>query len=263
MFKGRNNRQLIIVSNNCFFLTGNPKKVKPITEYKANPNKTVMKRERSNVNKFSNLKEGVENMTEIITSVFAPCVTKTQFEDDYESFVYPKIKKITKVSKEQFCLPQGGYEEAMQKSFEDESVIYSSEMAENLKQTVKAYYMMAGGFASDSRRLSEEEQARKENGKQFHVLQVEMESGNTPDDIVVSEVIETAPESQELRFTKYEQKVLGVICSPEELKAGNIISRMEKKVNSRRRWIYKDCAVVACGMVAFVFISVGVYRFFR
>ena len=262
MFKGRNNRQLIIVSNNCFFLTGNPKKVKPITEYKANPNKTVMKRERSNVNKFSNLKEGVENMTEIITSVFAPCVTETQFEDDYESFVHPRIKKITKESKEQFCLPLGGYEEAMQKSFEDERVIYSSELAENLKQTVKAYYMMAGGFAR-RRGGEEEEQARKEDGKHIRVLQVEMGTGNTPDDIVVSEVIETAPESQELRFTKYEQKVLGVICSPEELKAGNIISRMEKKVNSRRRWIYKDCAVVACGMVAFVFISVGVYRFFR
>lgn len=203
-------------------------------------------------------------MTEMITSMFAPCVTKTQFEDDYESFLYPKIKKITKEREEQFCLPPGGHEEAMQKSFNDECEIYSSEMAENLKQTVKAYYMMAGGFASDSRRLSEEEQARKEEaGKQLRVLQVEMETGNTPDDIVVSEAIETAPESQELRFIKYEQNVLGLNCSLGELKAGNIAPRMEKKVNSRRTWIYKDYTVVACGMVAVVFISVGVYRFFR
>ena len=201
-------------------------------------------------------------MAEIITSMFAPCVTRTQFEDDYESFLYPKIKKITKESKEQFCLPLGRQEEALQKSFGDESVIYSGEMAENFKQTVKAYHMMAGGFASDSRRLSEEEQARKEEAIQFRALQVEMETGNTPDDIVVSQAIETAPESQELRFIKYEQKFLGLICSPGALKAGNS-SCMEKKLNSRRRWIYKDYAVVACGMVAFVFIPVGVYRFFR
>ena len=222
-----------------------------------------MKRERPNVKKVSELKEGVNNMTEIITLMFAPGVTKTQFEDDYESFLYPKIKQLTKESKEHFCLPPRGHEEAMQESFEEESVIYSSKMAENLKQTVEGYYMIAGGFASDSRRLSEEEQARKEDGKQFRVLEVEMETENTTDDIVVSEAIETAPESQELRFIKRKKKVLGPICSPGELKAGNIISRMEKKANSRRRWIHKDYAVVTCGMVAFVFISVGVYRFFR
>ena len=202
-------------------------------------------------------------MAEIITSMFAPCVTRTQFEDDYESFLYPKIKRITKESMEQFCLPPGRQEKAKQKSSGDESVIYSSEMAENLKQTVKAYHMMAGGFASDTRRLSEEDWKARKETKQFRVSQLEMETGNTPDDIVVSEAIETAPESKELRFIKYEQKFLGLICSPGVLKAGNI-SRMEKKpLNSRRRWIYKDYAVVACCMVAFVFIPVGVYRFFR
>ena len=248
-----------------FFPTGNPGKIKAITEYKENPNKTVMKRERSNVKKDSQsrIKEGVENMTEMITSMFAPCITKSQFEHDYESFLYSKIKKITKESKEQFCLPPGGHEKAMQRSFEDESVIYSSEMAENLKQTVKAYYMMAGGFASESRRLSEQEQAREEDGKEFGVLQVETETGNIQDNIVVSEANETAPESQELQFTKYEQKELGLTCAPGELKAGNTISRTEKKADSRCRWEYKDYAIVACGTVAIVFISVNVYKFFR
>lgn len=247
----------------AFFPTGNPEEIKPIAEYKENPNNTAMKRERSNVKKDAKIKEGVENTTEMITSMFAPCVTKSQFEDDYENFLYPKIKKITKDSKEQFCLPPGGHEEAMQRSFEDESVIYLSEMAENLKQTVKAYYVMAGGFASESRRLSEKEQARKEDGKEFGALQVEMETGNSQDDIVVSGAIETAPELQELHFIKYEQKVLVPTCSPGELKAGNTISCTEKKADSCCRWKYKDHAIVACGMVAFVFISVSVYRFFR
>ena len=247
----------------AFFPEGIPEKIKPIAEYKENPNKTVMNRVRSNAKKDSKPKEGVENMTEMITSMFAPCVIKTQFEDDYESFLYPKIKKMTKESKEQFCLPPGGYEEVLQRSLEDESVIYSSEIAENLKRTVKAYYMMAGGFACDSRRLSEKEQARKEDGKEFGVLQVEVETGNSQDDIVVSETIESSPRSQELRFTKYEQKVLVPTCSPGELKAGNTILRPEEKVDSRRSWVYKDYAVIACGMVAFVFIPVSVYRFFR
>ena len=239
-------------------------KSKAIAEYKEKPNETVMKRERSNVKKDCKLKEGVENMTEMITSMYAPCVAKTKFEDDYESFLYPKIAKISKESKEQFCLPPGGYEQAMQRSFEDESVIYSSEMAENMKQTVKAYYMMAGGFASDLRRLSEEEQSRKENERGFRVLQVEMETGYSQDDIVVGEKTETAPESPEVQFIMDEQKVLGQTCLPGELEAGNdIISRKEKKVNSSPRCVYNDYAIVACGVAAFVFTSVCVYRYFR
>jgi len=222
-----------------------------------------MKRERSEVKKYSKLKEGVENMTKMVASVFEPCVTATQSEDDYESFLYPKIKKITKESTEQFCLPPEGYEQAMQRSIEDENVIYSSEMAENMKQTGKAYYIMAGGFANHLRRLSEEGQARKEDEREFRVLQVEMETGNRQDDVAVSETIETATKSQELRFIKDEQKVLGQTCSPGELKAGNIILRAEKKVDTRPKWEYKDYAIVTCGMVAFVFISVSVSRFFR
>lgn len=245
------------------FSTGNREKTKPITEYKEKTDKTVMKRERSNVKKDSKLKEGVENMTEMVASVFAPCVTTTQSEDDYESFLYPKIKKLTKESTERFCLPLEGYEQAMQRSFEDENVIYSSERTGNTKQTVKAYYVMAGGFASDLRRLSAEGQARKEDEREFRVLQVEMETGKRQDDVVVCETVETATKSQELRFIKDEQKVLGSTCSPGELKAGNIILRAEKKVDTRPRWEYKDYAMVTCGMVAFVFIAVGVSRFFR
>lgn len=243
------------------FPAGNPEKSKPIAECKENPNKTLVKRQRSKVKKVSKLKEGIENMTEMITSMFAPCVTKRQFDDDYESFLYPKIEKITKENTEQLCLPPGGYEEVMQRSFKDERVIYSSEMTENMKQTVKAHYMMAGGFASDVRRLSEEEQARKEEERVYRVLQEEMETGNSQDDVVVSETIKTAPEIQELRFMKYVQKVSVPTCSPGELKAGNVISGMEKKADSRRKWEYKDYAIAACGMVAFVLFSV--YRFFR
>ena len=239
--------------------------MKPIAaECKENPNKIVMKRGRLNAKKDSKIKEGVENMTEMITSMFAPrCVTKLQFEDDYENYLYPKIKNITKESKEQFCLPPGGHEEAIQRSFEDESVIYSSEMAENLKQTVEAYYTMAGGFVSDSKRWSEKERAIEEGGREFDVLQVETETGNFQDHIVVSEANETAPESQELRFTKYEQKELGQACLPGELKAGNTILPVEKKADSRCRWEYKDYVTVACSTMAFMFISVSVYRFFR
>jgi len=76
-----------------FLPTGDPEKIRPIAAYKENPNKTVIKRERSNVKRDSTIKEGVENMTEMITSMFAPCVRKSQFEHDYESFLYPKIKK--------------------------------------------------------------------------------------------------------------------------------------------------------------------------
>ena len=247
------------------FSTGNPEKSEPITENKDKTDATVMKRERSNVKKDSKLKAGVENMTEMVASVFAPCVTTTQSEDDYESFLYPKIKKIIKESTEQFCLPPEGYEQAMQGSFEDKNVICSSESTENVKQTVKTYYIMAGGFASHLRRLSEEGQARKEDEREFRVLQVKMEreTGNRQDDVVVSETIETATKSQELRFIKDEQKVLGPTCSPGELKAGNIILRAEKKVDTRPKWEYKDYAMVTCGMVAFVFISVSVSRFFR
>ena len=245
------------------FSAENPERSEPITEYKEKTDTTVMQRERSNVKKDSKLKAGVENMTEMVASVFAPCVTTTQSEDDYESFLYPKIKKITKESTEQFCLPPEGYKQAMQGLFEDKNVICSSERTENVKQTAKMYYIMAGGFASHLRRLSEEGQARKEDEREFRVLQVEMETGNRQDDVVVSETIETATKSQELRFIKDEQKALGPSCSPGELKAGNIILRAEKKVDTRPKWEYKDYAMVTCGMVAFVFISVSVSRFFR
>lgn len=57
--------------------------------------------------------------------------------------------------------------------------------------------------------------------------------------------------------------MFGFNCLFGELKVGNIVLCMEKKVNFCCMWIYKDYIVVVCGMVVVVFIFVGVYRFFR
>lgn len=204
-----------------------------------------MKQHRSKGKSFSKPKERVEDMTEMINSMFAPCVAKRNF-DDYESYLYPKIKElITGESTKPLRLPPGGYEETMQRTFADESALYSNEMTEDVKKTIKAHYMMAGGFSDDLKRLSEE--ARKE------------EEEEEEDSCVIQEEINTGRSTQlenvqELPFPTYS---LG------EIQAERFFLSMEKEAESRREWEYKDYAEVAigCGTVAFVLFTV--YRFLR
>ena len=249
-------------------LAENPEKSKPSTKCKEKTNKTPVKQERSKVknvpNNVSKPKERVEDMTEMITSMFAPCVTQRKFDEDYESFFYPKIRRLTEKSTKPLYLPPGGYEQTMQRKFEEEeSVIYSSEMTEDVKQTVKAHYMMAGGFANDLRRMSEQKQARKEEDRESNVIQEEIETQHRGDNNVVSKTSDTAGDTQELGFVKYVNKLPVPTCSLGELQAESIFSNMEKEAEYHRQWEYKDYATVAvgCGTLALVLFSV--YRFLR
>ncbi|XP_078368771.1 uncharacterized protein LOC144652586 isoform X1 [Oculina patagonica] len=229
-------------------------KSKPTVKFKKKPKKAKVKN-------GSMPKERVEDMTEMITSMFAPCVAKRQFDEDYEGFVYPKIKGLTEKSTRPLCLPTGGYKETMKRTFDDESVFYSNEMAEDARQTVKAHYMMAGGFANELRRLSDQEQARKEEEIESSVTQEETGLGH--DCIVFSITIENAAQTQELGFMKYVCKLPVPTCSLGEHQAEESIFSSIEEEESHRKWEYKDYAAVAvgCGSVAFALYSV--YTLFR
>lgn len=206
-------------------------------------------------------KERVEDMTGMIASMFAPCVAKREFDEDYKGFLYPKMKRLTEESTRPHCLPAGGYEETIKKIFEEENLLYSSEMTEDTKQTVKAHYMMAGGFANDLRRLSDEEQARREEEIESSVTQEGTGFGH--DCIVFSITIENAAQTQELGFMKYVCKLPVPTCSLGEVQAEESIFSSMEEAESQRKWEYKDYAavVVGCGTAAFALYSV--YTLFR
>ncbi|XP_078368768.1 uncharacterized protein LOC144652583 [Oculina patagonica] len=230
------------------------KKSKPAVKCKKKPKKAKVKN-------GSMPKERVEDMAEMITTMFAPCVTKREFDEDYEGFLYPKIKRLTEESMRPLCLPPGGYKETMQRTFDDESVFCSNEMAMDARQMVKAHYMMAGGFANELRRLSDQEQARKEEEIESSVTQEETGSGHSH--IVFSITIENAAQTQELGFMKYVCKLPVPTCSLGEHQAEESIILSIEEDESHRKWEYKDYAAVAvgCGTVAFALYSV--YTLFR
>ncbi|KAL9978561.1 hypothetical protein ACROYT_G016094 [Oculina patagonica] len=233
---------------------GRTKKSKPAVKFKKKPKKAKVKN-------GSMPKERVEDMAEMITSMFAPCVTKREFDLDYEGFVYPKIKGLTEESTRPLGFPAGGYQETMQRTFEEENLLYSSGMTEDARQMVKAYYMMAGGFANELRRLSDQEQARKEEEIESSVTQEETGLGH--DCTVFSITIENAAQTQELGFMKYVCKLPVPTCSLGEHQAEESIFSSIEEEESHRKWEYKDYAAVAvgCGTVAFALYSV--YTLFR
>ena len=111
--------------------------------------KRLKKQKKSKVKEFNTPKERVEDMTEMILSMCGLCFEKREFDDDYTDFVCSKIKSVTAMSTKPLCLPSRGYEEAMQRTFEGESALYWNEIAEEMKRTIKAHYIIAGGFSSD------------------------------------------------------------------------------------------------------------------
>ena len=231
-------------------------------------NKRPVKQKRFKAKNVSKPKERVQDMTEMITSMSAPCLTMGQFGNGHESFLYPKIKRFSaKTSTKPLCLPTGGYEKALKRTFEEESELYSSKMAEAAKQTVKAHFMMAGGFASGLRRLSDQEQAKNEKERESVALRKKVRAGWLGQDgIVVRQMIGSAEETQDTQESgifKYFCKLPFPTCSLGEVQTEGVSSNVENEVESHRSWEYEDYAHVAvgCGTVAFVLFSV--YRLFR
>ena len=172
-------------------------------------------------------------MTEMILSMCGLCFEKRESDEDCTDFGGSKIKSVTAVSTKPLCLPPGGYEEAMQRTFEGEGALYSNEVAEEMKRTVKAHYIMAGGFSNDFKRLSEE--VREEEERQFCFVQEVIETGDShcQHETNIGEATETAADIQEFGFMKYVQELPAPTCSCEQIQAQEILSRVQKEAESR------------------------------
>ena len=233
---------------------------KPSTECKG---KCLERQKKSKVKTFNTPKERAENMTEMILSMCGLCFEKREFDDDYTDFGCSKIKTITAVSTKPLCLPSGGYEEAMQRTFEGESALYSNEIVEEMERTIKAHYIIAGGFTSDLKRLSEE--VREEEERQLRFVQEDNETGDShsEDETNTSEATETAADIQEFGFMKYVQELPAPTCSYGQFQAEEILSRVKKEAKSRSKCGYKDFTKAAIGCGALALVLFAAYRFIR
>ena len=236
---------------------------KPSIECKGTKKEGLKKQKKSKVKTFNTPKERVEDMTEMILSMCGLCFEKREFDDDYTDFGCSKIKSVTAESTKPLFLPSRGYEEAMQRTFEGESALYSHEIAEEMKRTIKAHYIIAGGFTSDLKRLSEE--VREEEERQLRFVQEDNETGDShcQDETNVSEATETAADIQEFGFMKYVQELPAPTCSYGQFQAEQILSRVEKEAESRGKCGYKDFTKAAIGCGALALVLFAAYRFIR
>ena len=117
------------------------------------------------VEKFSKpINKRVEDMTEMIKSMFDPCIEKIEPDGDDSccSFLDRKIKKkLYEESLKPSCL---FHEDTMQKKFREQGVSYSSYMSKDvLKKTIKACDLTAEGLTSEVKDSSEQQKEEKKS----------------------------------------------------------------------------------------------------
>ena len=197
-------------------------------------------------------KKRIHRMTEMISSMFnPPCVGKERF-DGHESFLDLKMERLTEQNTRSSCLFD---EDAMQKKYEDESVLYSTDMSGDIKMTIKAYYGMAGGF------IDPLEQVKHEEKKAYDITSQEWKSlvSIFSKDISVKESVETG---KEYRYCEVwsTQELTDSQCSLVELQEETVFAEMEKKANCCRGW---DCSKIVIGGGAVVLGLFAVYACVR
>ena len=206
------------------------------------------------------VKESVEVMREMIRAMCGPHVEKKEFDGSCE-FLDDHMEKVTgKTSKPAFVF----HEDGMEKDFEEENGLYSSDMGENIKRTVKAYYGMAGGFTSDPTESSEK---NSQDEQSAHAYDITDEEWQTLDSIQFREegnnltgTVQSNSEFKDYGFWRYAQELPVPQCSLGQLQAEAIIADMEKQAASRRTWDYSKIAI-GCGAASVTLFAL--YRCFR
>ena len=197
-------------------------------------------------------KERIHHMTEMISSMFDPPFVGTERFDGNESFLDLKMESLTEQNAWSSCFFD---EEAMQKKYEDESVLYSTDMSEDIKMTIKAYYGMAGGF------IDPLEQVKQEEKKAYNITSQEWKSlvSLFSKDISVKESVETGKEYRYCGVWST-QELTDSQCSLVELQEETVFADMEKKANCCHGW---DCSKIAIGGGAMVLGLFAVYACVR
>ena len=196
--------------------------------------------------KVSKPRDRVEDMIEMIQSMFGPCVENREFDGD-EGFLDRKMKKATEMKSKPLIF----HEDAMQKNFEEESVLYSSEMDEDVKKTVKAYYGMAGGFTTDVRDSSGQEQQEEKSA-----YDITYDEWQTLDSIYQKEI-----NANETFAVETGKEIPLPKCSLGQLQAEMMFADMKKKADSRHGLLDYSKIAFGCGVAAITLFSV--YRCFR
>ena len=234
---------------------------------KIEPLKILKQHAEAELKTFNTPKERVEDITEMILSMCVPCVERSEVDEDWEDSVCSKIKNLFAESKKPLRLPPGGYEEAMQMKFEGESALFSNETAEEMKRTLKAHYMLAGGLTDDFQRLSEELREREE--EQICIVQEDIETRDShfqdEPNVTMNETIETAAEIEEFGgfMTDYAQSAPTLSYGQFRVEELLLRESLEREAKSRRKWQCKDYTKAAIGCSALAVVLFGAYRFIR
>ena len=196
--------------------------------------------------------ERIHRMTEMISSMFnPPCVGRERF-DGHGNFLDLKMERLTEQNTRSSCFFD---EDAMQKKYEDESVLYSTDMSGDKKMTIKAYYGMAGGFIDPLKQVKHEEK------KAYDITSQEWKSlvSIFSKDISVKESVETGKEYRYCGVWST-QELTDSQCSLVELQEETVFVEMENKANCCHGW---DCLKIAIGGGAVVLGLFAVYSCVR
>ena len=191
-------------------------------------------------------KERIHHMTETISSFFDPaCVGTERFSGDQSFLDYKMERLFEQNARSSYFF----HEDAMQKKYEDESVLYSSDMSEDIKMTIKAYYGMAGGFTDPL------EQVKLEEEKAYDITSQEWKSlvSIFSKEINVKESTETGKESQFSGDWRDVQELPDSQCSLVNLQEETIFMDMDKNVNCLDGWDYSKIAIGGGAVVLALF----------
>lgn len=186
--------------------------------------------------KHLSTKERIHHMTEMISSMFDSPFVGTERFDGNESSLDLKMESLTEQNAWSSCFFD---EDAMQKKYEDERVLCSTDMCEDIKMTIKAYYGMAGGF------IDPLEQVKHEEKKAYNITSQEWKSlvSIFSKDVSIKESVETGKEYRYCGVWST-QELTGSQCSLVELQEETVFADMEKKANCCHGW---DCSKIAIG----------------
>ena len=208
-------------------------------------------REREKSRNASTPKESVNHMIEMITSMFDPPCLGNRGPDGDESFLDRKLKRFTGDNLKPPCL---FHEDAMHKTFEEESTLYSDDMSKDVKKTLKAYYGMAGGFTSGTTVATDSiEQEKQEEKEAYNITAQEWETL----DSIFKERIHL---KDSVKFGENYVHIPPDPSSLRQIQADVVFDDLEKKASCRHGWSYPDI-VIGGGSV--VLASFVVYRYFR